>query len=131
MKQHQQKILFIEDMSALQHAMTQTLVQEGYQVYSALDGSIGLAIARKEMPDLILLDLILPGMDGFTVLAELKKQPDTTHIPVIVLSNLGGPEDIEKALRLGAAAYLVKTEYRLEEVLKKIKEVLHAKSQDA
>lgn len=118
------KILFIEDESALQRAATQVLAEEGYRVLSALDGEIGVRLAREESPDLILLDIILPKKDGFEVLAELKKDPKTSRIPVIVLTNLEGSADVEKALELGATNYLVKTNYKLEEVVKKVKQVL-------
>lgn len=118
------KILFIEDESALQKAATQVLTEEGYQVFSALDGETGLEQAQREHPDLILLDLIVPKKDGFEVLQELKKDSATQNIPVIILSNLEGSADIQKALELGATTYLVKTNYRLEEVVEKIKQTL-------
>jgi len=118
------KILFIEDESALQDAVTTVLKEEGYDVRSALDGETGLEAAKREKPDLILLDLILPRMDGFAVLEALKKEEATREVPVMILSNLEGGADIERALGLGATTYLVKTNYRLEEVVEKIKEVL-------
>lgn len=118
------KILFIEDESALQRAATRILADQGYQTLSAMDGETGVALAQKEMPDLILLDLIIPKKDGFTVLEELKKDEKTKSIPVIVLTNLEGNADVERALLLGATTYLVKTNYRLEEVVEKIKGIL-------
>ena len=118
------KILFIEDESALQRAATQVLTEEGYHVLSALDGEIGLRLAREEMPDLVLLDIILPKKDGFEVLSILKSDPATKQIPVMILTNLEGSTDVEKALELGATTYLVKTNYRLEEVVEKVKQVL-------
>lgn len=118
------KILFIEDESALQRAASQVLSEEGFQVFSALDGETGLEIAKKEVPDLILLDLIIPKKDGFEVLDEIKKDPSTQNIPVIILSNLEGSSDVERAIGLGATTYLIKTNYRLEEVVEKIKMVL-------
>ena len=118
------KILFIEDESALQRAATQVLAEEGFKVLSALDGEIGLRLAREEHPDLILLDLILPKKDGFEVLRELKEDPAVKDVPVIILTNLEGSADVEKALALGATNYLVKTNYKLEEVVEKVKQVL-------
>lgn len=118
------KILFIEDESALQRAVTQILSEEGYQVLSALDGEAGFTLAKKELPDLILLDLVLPKKDGFEVLGELKQDQETKQIPVIILTNLEGGADVERALSLGATTYLVKTNYRLEEVVEKIKQTL-------
>jgi len=108
----------------LQKSMGDVLRKEGYNVLSALDGEIGLRLARTELPDLILLDLILPKKDGFEVFEELKKDPKASNIPVIVLTNLEQMEDVEKALELGARTYLVKANYTLEEVVSKIKKVL-------
>ncbi len=118
------KILFIEDESALQKAVTEVLIAEGYQVLSALDGEIGVALALREHPDLILLDLVLPKKDGFEVLAALKKDPGTVRTPVIILSNLGDVGDVERTVELGATTFLVKTNYKLEEVVKKVKNTL-------
>lgn len=118
------KILFIEDESALQRALTQVLHEEGYQTLSALDGEIGVNVAKKEIPDLILLDIILPKKDGFTVLSELKSDPTTKRIPVIILTNLESSKDLERAIELGSTTYLVKTNYRLDEVVEKIKNIV-------
>lgn len=118
------KILFIEDESALQRAVGQVLTEQGYQVFSALEGEAGLALTKKEMPDLVLLDLILPRMDGFRILEELKKDPATQRIPIIILTNLEDSRDVERAIALGATTYLVKTNYRLDEVVEKIRKVL-------
>lgn len=118
------KILFVEDESALQQTFGDALRQEGYQVVSALDGEIGLGLAKTEHPDLILLDLILPKVNGFEVLEELREREDTKGIPVIVLTNLEEIGDIQKAIELGAKDYLVKANYSLEEVVRKIKKAL-------
>ena len=118
------KILFVEDESALQRAVTHVLDDQGYKTLSAMDGEAGIALAHKELPDLILLDLIIPKKDGFAVLAEIKNDKTTAYIPVIVLTNLEGNADVERALMLGATTYLVKTNYKLEEVVEKIKNIL-------
>ena len=118
------KILFIEDESALQKTIGEVLKQEGYQLISALDGESGLRLAQKEKPDLILLDLVLPKLHGFDVLKKLKADKETSHIPVIVLTNLEGVEEVEKAIELGATTYLIKAQYSLEEVIEKIKKAL-------
>jgi DNA-binding response OmpR family regulator len=115
------KILLVEDEPALQKAMSHALEGEGYNVISASDGEEGFALAKKEKPDLVLLDLMLPKKDGFTVLTELKSDPETKDLSVIILSNLENSTDVEKALAAGATTYLVKTNYKLEEVLEKIK----------
>jgi DNA-binding response OmpR family regulator len=118
------KILFIEDESALHKTLGDTLRKEGYKMISALDGEIGLRLAKSEKPDLILLDLILPKMDGFEVLKALKEDEETKDIPVIVLTNLEEIENVEKVLSLGATTYLLKANYSLEDILEKIKAAL-------
>ncbi|OIO46283.1 MAG: hypothetical protein AUJ31_02230 [Parcubacteria group bacterium CG1_02_39_15] len=117
-------ILFIEDESALQKTFGEIFKQEGYEMISALDGEIGLRSAKTKKPDLILLDLILPKINGFDVLKQLKEDPDTKEIPVIVLTNLEGMQDIEKVIGLGATTYLIKANYSLVEVMEKIKKAL-------
>ncbi|KKT26180.1 MAG: Response regulator receiver protein [Parcubacteria group bacterium GW2011_GWA2_43_9b] len=115
-------ILLVEDEPTLQKTLSLALTQEGYEVKSALDGEIGLRLARESKPDIVLLDLILPKMDGFEVLDELKKDEATKNIPVIVLTNLESTQDIEKALALGATNYLVKANYDLKDVIEKVKD---------
>jgi DNA-binding response OmpR family regulator len=117
-------ILFIEDESMLQKTFQDVFTQEGYAVISALDGEVGFTMAKEQNPDLILLDLILPRMDGFEVLKALKKDEKTKGIPVIVMTNLESVQDVEKALELGATTYLVKANYTLDEVLEKIKQTI-------
>jgi DNA-binding response OmpR family regulator len=117
-------ILFIEDESALQKTFGDVLRQEGYEMISALDGKIGLELAKNKKPDLILLDLILPKLNGFEVLKRLQTDTETKGIPVIVLTNLEEMTDIDKAIELGAKTYLVKAQYTLQEVVEKIKKAL-------
>ena len=117
-------ILFIEDESALQKTFGEIFKQEGYEMTSALDGEVGLRLAKTKKPDLILLDLILPKINGFDVLKKTKENPETKEIPVIVLTNLEGVGDLDKVIELGATTYLVKTQYSLEEVVEKIKKAL-------
>jgi len=118
------KILLIEDEASLQKTMSDALHSLGYEVLQALDGEIGLRLAQTKRPDLILLDLITPRKTGFEVLAELKKDPNTKDLPVIVLTNLESMQDVDKALSLGAETYLVKASYTLDEVLAKVKKAL-------
>jgi len=118
------KILFIEDEEALQRTFGDILQREKYEVIKALDGEIGLRLAKSEKPDLIILDLVLPKIHGFEVLKTLKKDKETKDIPVIILTNLERPKDVEQALDLGATTYLVKTNYGLEDVIDKVKKVL-------
>jgi len=116
------KILFIEDEFSLQKTLGEFLRKNGYEVVSALDGETGLRVAKEKLPDLILLDLILPRKHGLDVLKELKSNKKTKDIPVIILTNLESLEDVQKAIELGATTYLVKANYSLEEVVEKIKE---------
>jgi len=117
-------ILFIEDESALQKTFGDILGKESYDMISALDGETGLKLAKSKNPDLILLDLVLPKVHGFEVLKELKSDPGTKDIPIIVLTNLEAIEDVNKAIELGAKTYLVKTQYNLEEVVEKVKKAI-------
>lgn len=116
-------ILFVEDEATLQKSLAEVL-KESFKVSSAFDGETGLEIAKKEKPDLILLDLILPKRDGFSVLEELKKDDATNDIPVIILTNLENNPEIERALRLGATAYLIKSQYTLDDIKNKVKQAL-------
>ncbi len=118
------KILLVEDEQALQKTLGDLLRSEKYEVVSAFDGETGLAMAKSEKPDLILLDLILPKLHGFQVLEKIKADSTTRDIPLIILTNLEGMGDVEKALELGATTYLVKANYSLDEVLDKVRKAL-------
>ena len=119
------KILVIEDEATLQKALNEVLSKEGYEVVSSLDGLKGLELAQEENPDLILLDIILPKMDGFEVLKKLKEDENVSEIPIIILTNLSDVDDIQKTLTLGATTYLVKADFHLKDVLRKIGETLN------
>ncbi len=118
------KILFVEDEAALQKALGDFLTQNGYKVINALDGEIGLRLAKSEKPDLILLDIALPKINGLEVLRFLRKEKETENIPVIILTNTKDIAKINEAVKLGAETYLVKTDYELEEVAQKVKKTL-------
>ncbi len=118
------KILFIEDESVLQKTFGDALASEGYEIVAAIDGEVGLRLAQSEKPDLILLDLILPRLHGLEVLKKLKEEEATSHIPVIILTNLEDVKNIETALELGATTYLVKANYSLGEIVDKVKKAL-------
>ncbi|MBU0472516.1 MAG: response regulator [Nanoarchaeota archaeon] len=115
------KILIVEDEAVLQKTMGDALLQEGYEVFSALDGEVGVRLARENNPDLILLDVVLPKMNGFEVLEQLWAKEETKGIPVIILTNLENLQDIQRATDLGATTYLVKSNYDLGEVVQKVK----------
>ena len=117
-------ILVIEDDKFLRELLTHKLVRLGYNILKAVDGEKGVQKAVEGNPDLILLDLILPGIDGFEVLRRIKENAESSSIPVIILSNLGQEEDLEKGLKLGAIDYLVKAHFTPNEIAEKIKTVL-------
>ncbi len=120
-----QKILIIEDDRFLRELITQKLLKEGYDVSESIDGEKGIKAVTEEKPDLILLDLILPGIDGFEVLSKIEENPDLAKIPVIILSNLGQKDDIERGLKLGAIDYLIKAHFTPGEVIEKIRAILN------
>ncbi|PJA02465.1 response regulator, partial [bacterium (Candidatus Gribaldobacteria) CG_4_10_14_0_2_um_filter_36_18] len=111
-----QKILIIEDDKFLRELIVRKLSQENFDVVEAIDGEDGIKKVKETIPDLLLLDLILPGIDGFEVLSKIKEEPATASIPVIILSNLGQREDIERGLKLGAVDYLVKAHFTPNEI---------------
>lgn len=118
------KILFVEDEPALQKALGDFLRGAGHEVLAALDGEQGLAMITRQHPDLVLLDLILPRLHGLAVLEKIKADRSLASIPIIVLTNVESSDMVERAIELGAKAYLVKADYRLEDVLEKIRGVL-------
>lgn len=118
------KILLIEDEPALQEALGEFLRSHGHRIAMASDGVGGLAEMRSARPELILLDLILPKMHGLDVLEAMRADPTLAGIPVIVLTNVESSDSVERAVELGAKAYLVKTNYTLDEVREKVEAVL-------
>lgn len=121
------KILIIEDDLVLQRALSDYLTSEEFEISCAGDGEAGVEMAFGEKPDLILLDIVLPKKDGYAVLTEVRANQITRHVPIVLLTNLGSISDVEKALELGATTYLVKADYKLEEITAKIKEILGIK----
>ncbi len=118
------KILIVEDDKFLRELISQKLSKEGFELVEAANGEEGVKKAKEENPSLVLLDLILPGIDGFEVLEKLKATPETEEIPVIIISNLGQREDIERGLKIGASDYLVKAHHTPLEIIEKIKNSL-------
>ena len=102
------KVLFVDDEPGYSRAMTYTLEKEGYEVVSASNGLQALMKAQKENPDLIILDVMLPGMDGFEACSRLRNDPQTSPIPIIMLSAKGQDADKSTGLRVGALDYLTK-----------------------
>ena len=124
MAENKTKILVVEDEEILLTALSEELKQEGFDVVGAKDGVEGVEKAGSEKPDLILLDLVMPRLDGIGALKQMKENPDTKDIPVVILTNLSDYDKVSDALSLGAMDYLVKANYRLEELVTKIKTVI-------
>lgn len=118
------KVLLVEDDLSLMKIYSNKLKISGFDVSLATTGDEGLRKAKVDQPNIVLLDLILPGIDGFLVLEELKKDPLTENIPVVILSNLGQPTDIERGKRLGAIDYLVKSDVSLLDLVAKVKKYI-------
>ena len=118
------EILIVEDDKFLRELISQKLLKSEFDIAEAVDGEQGVSAAKAEKPDLILLDLILPGIDGFEVLTKLKENTATSAIPVIILSNLGQKEDIERGLKLGADDYMIKAHFMPDEIVAKVRAAL-------
>lgn len=114
-------VLLVEDDEFLSELYATKLNLEGFTVLSAADGKKGLKLAQTKHPDLVLLDIILPKLDGFEVLSALKRDAATKAIPVILLTNLSQKDEVKRGLGLGAADYLIKAHFMPSEVLQKIK----------
>lgn len=119
------KILVVEDDDFLLQMYTTKLETENFKVLTAMNGNEALRTTEKDNPDLILLDLNLPEMDGFEVLKELKSKSETKDIPVLVLTNFAQKDDIDRCLDLGAEDYLIKAHFVPSEVIEKIKKILN------
>jgi len=117
-------ILIVEDDKFLRELMSRKLNNSGFSVEVAIDGKEALKKIKEKKYKIILLDLVLPGMDGFEILGEIKKDNETKNIPVIILSNLGQEEEVERGLKLGAEDYLIKAHFTPDEIVNKIEEVL-------
>jgi CheY-like chemotaxis protein len=119
-----QRILLVEDDRFLRKAAEATLRRSGFVVRTAVDGEEALQRIQEEAPDLVLLDLIMPKLQGFEVLRILKQDPATRQIPVVVLSNLGQESDVQQALQGGAIAYLIKANLSLQDLVTHVQKIL-------
>ena len=117
-------ILIVEDDDFLRSLAVTKLEKEGFTVSMAANGQEGLALIKSTIPDLLILDLMLPVMSGFDVLKSMKADEATKNIKVVVFSNLGEQNDIKQCLDLGVSDYLVKANFTLDELLEKIKSLL-------
>lgn len=121
MKEKSFKILLIEDDQFIRRICKNGLERSGFNVITAAEGDEGVKKAKKENPDLILLDLVMPYRNGFETIEQIKKDKQLKDIPIIILSNLGQESDIQKIKELGAVDYLIKSDFKIKEVVEKIK----------
>lgn len=117
-------ILLVEDDTFLANIYKTKFEMEGFKISTADNGESGYNEAKKKKPDVILLDILLPKMDGFAVLEKLKADDDTKDIPVIMLTNLGQKDDVDKGFELGAVDYLIKAHFKPSETVEKVRKVL-------
>lgn len=120
-KEIKKKILLVEDDAMLAALLAKQLKKEGFEVVEVLNGLDVLETAKTFNPDLVLLDLILPGLDGFEVLRQIKGDDDLASVPVIVLSNLDKESDVKSTIALGADEHLVKVKTKLVDVVETVK----------
>lgn len=118
------RILLVEDDRFLRRACDASLRQRGFTVIQAVDGEEGLRLARTEVPDLILLDLLMPKVSGVEVLRALKADPTTKAIPVLILSNSSREQDVSEVIGLGAVDYWVKANLSLKELGERVARLL-------
>jgi DNA-binding response OmpR family regulator len=118
------KILIAEDEPVLLKALNIELLDAGYEVLSATTGTAAVEVIERERPDLVLLDVLMPELDGFGVLEKINTKEELKKIPVIILSNLDQGEEVKKGLALGARDYFVKASTELKAVIAKVKELI-------
>ena len=121
---NKRKILIVEDDNFVAEVYSTKLLEMGYDVRIAQNGEEGMSLIEKEKPDLVLLDIIMPVMGGIEMLETLKKNPSWEDIPVILLTNVGEKDSIQKVHQLGVADYLIKSHFTPAEVIEKIEAVL-------
>lgn len=123
-KQQSVHILLVEDDVFLASIYQKKFEMEGFKITVVDNGEKVLAEAKKKTPDIVLLDILLPKRDGFSVLGQLKEDSATKSIPVILLTNLGQKDDVDKGLAAGATDYLIKAHFKPSEIVDKVKKVL-------
>ena len=123
-EEKQYKILIIDDDPFLSEIYSLKFKLSGFDVFTAANGEKALEAVKETIPDIILLDLVMPKMDGFETLAALRKISDLDKTPIIVFSNLGQKEDVDRGYQLGANDYIIKTRFTPSEVVEKVREML-------
>ena len=117
-------ILLVEDDPFLIDIYKTKLEKIGFQVEIAKDGEIALEKIKQKKPDLMLLDIVLPHIDGWQILKRLKDEKEINHLKIVILSNLAQKDEVEKGLKLGATKYLIKSDYTPSEIVNEIKKIL-------
>ena len=117
-------VLIIEDDSYISDMYRIKLESENFEVVTAKDGIVGIRIIEKQKPDIVLLDIVMPKIDGFSVLKTIKRNPELKEIPIVLLTNLSQKENVERGFELGADSYIIKAHFTPSEVVKKIKDIL-------
>jgi DNA-binding response OmpR family regulator len=116
------EVLIVEDDVFLRKILATKFGKEGFSVRAAADGMEAMTMMKQQVPDILLLDLILPKLNGFEVMTEMRTDPNLKDIPVIVLSNLGQEEDVERTKKLGAIDFLTKADFSINQIVAKVKE---------
>jgi len=118
------RILLVEDDPFLIEIYTAKFKESGFSVEVVTSGDMVLAKMKETNPDVVLLDVVLPNMDGWEILRAIKKNPWFKNIKVVILSNLGEKEDVEKGLKIGADKYLIKSHYTPSEIIEEVKRIV-------
>lgn len=117
------KVLIVEDEQDIRELYSEILREAGYEVIEAWDGEVGLKSALSGKFDAILLDIMLPKVDGLHILKEVKSKPELAQIPIVMLTNLGSDAVIKEAFTLGAESYVIKSEYTPDQVVNEVNKV--------
>jgi DNA-binding response OmpR family regulator len=130
MPQNAKNVLIVEDEAPMLKVLTEKFSKEGFTVFEARDGKEGLEVALDKKPDVVLLDILMPTMDGIEMLKRLREDPWGKMVPVFLLTNLNDLEKISESVRIGISGYLVKTDWKLEDVVNKVKDKLQGSTKE-
>lgn len=125
---NKKKILLAEDDQFILGMYSEKMRNLGFEVIVAEDGSEAVKLAKERKPDIMLLDIVMPKMDGFEVLKAIKENEELKEIPVILLTNLGQKQSVEKGIKMGAADYIIKAHFTPSEVIDKVEQILKNKN---
>lgn len=127
MTQTSHTVLIVEDEPSLSEALKDKFTREGFHVLVARNGEEGLKLAQEKIPSVILLDIVMPKMDGVTMFKKLQENADTANIPVIFLTNLSNAEQVAEECGVGNYQYLVKSDWDMKDVVGKVRATMHEK----